>query len=51
MRGHIIIALINVPIIRRPFRRSVVKMGFHILAHRRIGILIDGETGRSMLYK
>jgi len=51
MGRHVVFAFIAMLIIRRAFRHKSIKVTFHILAHRRIGILINRQRCRCMLDK
>jgi hypothetical protein len=47
--GHVVIALIVVPIVRGLFRHKLIEMTFEILAHCRVGIFINCQRRRGVL--
>ena len=49
MCRHVVGAFVDMPVVGGIFRYGVIKMGFHVGAHRRIGILVDCQAGAAVL--
>ena len=49
MRRHVVGAFVDMPVEWGVFRHGVIKMGLHVDAHCRIGVLVDCQAGAAVL--